>query len=432
MSDPQRHLRPTGQNGDKSKHLHGALTHKRVNGAPSPETLNGGTSNDAQSVSGLKGIAGAVAHATAPAWLQLSVMIGLIFGGCCSNVFALEYIVKEDPDSGLLITLSQFLLTALANWPQQFSRHRPPFYLKPNAVPIGRWIINIILFFAVNVLNNYAFGYKISVPVHIILRSGGSVTTMLVGWLWGKRYSRMQVISVALLTIGVVVAAMSDAKTKVYCTTPVHQYLLLSHAIYEQGKASTTSTSNTSSFLTGLSILFLAQVLSAIMGLYIQSTYTIYGSHWQENLFYSHCLGLPLFLPFLPSITTQFSTLSSSPPLALPPTLNAYTSFFPTTIQKTLPVWRMPTKIGLLIANSITQYACIRGVNLLGAKSSALTVTIVLNIRKLASLMLSIWLFGNRLAPGVLVGAVIVFGSGALYAWEGQRMGSRSRGKKVV
>lgn len=82
-------------------------------------------------------------------------------------------------------------------------------------------MINIVLFFAVNVLNNYAFGYKISVPIHIILRSGGSVTTMLVGWLWGKRYSRMQVISVALLTIGVVVAAMSDAKTKVICFDPL-------------------------------------------------------------------------------------------------------------------------------------------------------------------------------------------------------------------
>jgi len=64
-------------------------------------------------------------------------------------------------------------------------------------------------------LNNFAFGYNISVPVHIILRSGGSVTTMLVGWIWGKRYTRMQVFSVAILTTGVIVAAISDAKAKV-------------------------------------------------------------------------------------------------------------------------------------------------------------------------------------------------------------------------
>jgi len=64
-----------------------------------------------------------------------------------------------------------------------------------------------------------------------------------------------------------------------------------------------------------------------------------------------------------------------------------------------------------------------------------LTVTIVLNIRKLVSLFLSIWLFGNRLAPGVLAGAAVVFGSGLLYAYEGQMRGGRERGrerKKVV
>ena len=71
------------------------------------------------------------------------------------------------------------------------------------------------LFFTVNMMNNFAFGYNISVPVHIILRSGGSVTTMLVGFIWGKRYGQRQIIGVVLLTIGVIVAAMADARAKV-------------------------------------------------------------------------------------------------------------------------------------------------------------------------------------------------------------------------
>lgn len=90
------------------------------------------------------------------------------------------------------------------------------------------------MFFAVNMLNNFAFGYNISVPVHIILRSGGSVMTMLVGYVWGKRYTSMQsesvlvmisnfvgcvecvsVLSVAMLTAGIGVAAMADAQAKV-------------------------------------------------------------------------------------------------------------------------------------------------------------------------------------------------------------------------
>ncbi|WP_423776865.1 hypothetical protein [Bacillus velezensis] len=66
-----------------------------------------------------------------------------------------------------------------------------------------------------NVMNNHAFGYNISVPMHIILRSGGSITTLAAGYLWGKRFSRIQIIAVILLTIGVVTAAMFDAQSKV-------------------------------------------------------------------------------------------------------------------------------------------------------------------------------------------------------------------------
>ena len=81
--------------------------------------------------------------------------------------------------------------------------------------------------------------------------------------------------------------------------------------------------------------------------------------------------------------------------------------------------------------NVLTQYACIRGVNLLAATSSALTVVIVLNIRKLASLLLSIWLFGNDLPVGTLVGALVVFSAGGLYSLGGdiskKQPGARSR-----
>lgn len=71
-----------------------------------------------------------------------------------------------------------------------------------------------MLFFSINVLNNHAFGYDISVPVHIILRSGGSVTTIAAGYMVGKRYSKIQIIAVFLLTIGVILAAYSDSRSK--------------------------------------------------------------------------------------------------------------------------------------------------------------------------------------------------------------------------
>jgi UDP-xylose/UDP-N-acetylglucosamine transporter B4 len=115
--------------------------------------------------------------------------------------------------TGLLITLSQFIFTALA---ASFSQITPTLALKTPAVPMRKWGYIALMFFGVNMLNNWAFAFNISVPVHIILRSFGSVTTMLAGALQGKRFSLLQVGSVVLLTLGVLVSAFADADSKVH------------------------------------------------------------------------------------------------------------------------------------------------------------------------------------------------------------------------
>ncbi|KKA30536.1 hypothetical protein TD95_003369 [Thielaviopsis punctulata] len=329
------------------------------------------------------------------AWVPVVVMLSLIFGGCCSNVYALESIIKAEPASGTLLTFVQFLFVAVTGYIAQFDCSRPPFFLTPNKVPISRWLVNIVLFFSINIMNNHAFSYNISVPVHIILRSGGSITTIAAGFLWGKRYSRIQVTAVMFLTVGVITAAYSDAQSK--------------------GKAD--GKSGSSDFSMGLVILFVAQVLSAIMGIYTEETYKKYGPQWRENLFYSHILSLPLFLPLMPSLIDQFTRLANSPPMTL-----SVPAMLASKLDGAFPLATasvtVPSHLVHLVLNVLTQYACIRGVNLLAAASTALTVTIVLNIRKLVSLLLSIVLFGNRLAMGTLVGAVVVFGSGALYSLD--------------
>lgn len=158
------------------------------------------------------------------------------------------------------------------------------------------------------------------------------------------------------------------------------------------------------------------------MGLYTEETYKQYGPQWKENLFYSHLLSLPLFLPFTKSLTRQFLRLVDSPPLILRfPIDQASLMALPETWQKAAAGIQVPSQVTYLALNVLTQYACIRGVNLLAAATSALTVTIVLNIRKLVSLLLSIWLFGNRLATGTLVGAVVVFSAGALYSLDSKQ-----------
>ena len=248
---------------------------------------------------------------------------------------------------------------------------------------------------------------------------------MVIGYLFNnRRYSGGQILAVALLTAGVVTAALADAQAK-------------GQAV---GLGSGTDTTMTTT-VTGFTILALAMVLSAFQGIYADRLYATYGrDHWKEALFYSHTLSLPLFLTSYPQLLSQWRAVSSTPSLlsGMPdPSVTSLSSLsFGSLSNKALCALTMlqenalvqsllaqlPVQVAYLAMNALTQYLCIRGVHLLSAKSSSLTVTVVLNIRKLVSLLLSIYLFGNHLASGVLAGAVLVFVGGGLYGFEGARL----------
>ncbi|KAK9472523.1 UAA transporter [Dipodascopsis tothii] len=309
---------------------------------------------------------------------QLLAVAGLIFGGCCSNVFTLEAIVQSNPQAGNLITFVQFVVVAAEGYVHHFDRRRPPTFLEPAHVPFMRWVGIVALFFAVSVLNNYVWQFHISVPVHIIFRSGGTVVTMAVGHLAGRRYSARQVASVVLLTAGVVTATLGSSSG---------------------GGGGGGGTQR--EFALGIALLLLAQVLSAVMSLATELTYRQYGNHWRENLFYTHFLSLPFFAPAWPSIARELRALGASGPLVVAGT--------------TLPVAR---DYVLLALNGLTQYVCVRGVNKLAGSATAVTVTIVLNVRKCVSLLLSVYVFGNTLSAGTCAGAALVFAGAGWYSLE--------------
>ena len=208
-----------------------------------------------------------------------------------------------------------------------------------------------------------------------------------------------------------------------------------------QGKTrSTSSTRLDSEFITGLMVLAVAQLLSAVMGIYTELTYSKFGRHWHENLFYQHFLSIPMFYPFFPSLLEQLKKLVYSEPIQLSPLLYQFLHMKSTSTSGSgdvllPPMALTPSVLGValpkhvfnLALNAGTQFACIRGVNALSARTSALGVSIALNVRKLVSLCLSLWLFGNKLPPGVLLGAVIVFGSTSIWALEGQRIAKKNK-----
>lgn len=175
-----------------------------------------------------------------------------------------------------------------------------------------------------------------------------------------------------------------------------------------------------------MTILFAAQVISAWMGVFTESTYAEYGRAWQENLFYSHLLGLVFSIALFPSLVKQFQRLWHGPPANqllsyLPPdsVITKYAEQAVSTVGAS--TWTPSTAMVLLLANAVTQVACIGGVNRLSAQTTAVGVTIVLNVRKLVSFLLSCVIFGNPISGLMALGSTMVFVSGAVYGWDSSR-----------
>lgn len=181
---------------------------------------------------------------------------------------------------------------------------------------------------------------------------------------------------------------------------------------------SVKSKASSSQFVYGLLILLAAQLMAAYMGAFMEDTYSTYKASWTENMFYSHLLGLPFFLPFGKQLRSQYSSLAATEQLQLcqPHASKMGSASLPATACAAIE--SLPRGLAFLLMNAATQLVCIAGVNMLSAKSSAVTVTIVLNIRKLVSFIASTLVFGHTLSTKMMLGSALVFSSGALYGWE--------------
>lgn len=94
-----------------------------INAAPSLEKAEMFGIDDTRPVfSRAMALAGRVFIETIPQWLAVGAMLSLIFGGCCSNVFALESIIKVERDSGTLKSCCLGLVRGAECWKDQ--RHR--------------------------------------------------------------------------------------------------------------------------------------------------------------------------------------------------------------------------------------------------------------------------------------------------------------------
>lgn len=315
--------------------------------------------------------------------------IAFIFGGCCSNVLTLEGIIGPDTSSvGSILTFCQFAFAALEGIWNSLDLSSPIPRLKPRKIPLKVYLISVLLYYTGSVTNNSVFQYGINVPLHIVFRCSGTVITMLICWLFnGKQYTRLQVLSAALLTIGAIITSLFREQE-------------FSLDIWRSSTRKNLSSDLNARFLTGLLLLVVSSLASSTLSVYNEWTYQKYGKHWKESLFYTHALALPVFLLNYKQLKEEFCALRNS-------RKNAELVLFDYSINM--------NKGQLLMANILTQQICIKGVNLLACHTSALTLSVVLLARKFVSLLLSFYLFGGVLSTTCYVGITTVFAGAMLY-----------------
>ncbi|KAF9906509.1 golgi uridine diphosphate-N- acetylglucosamine transporter [Linnemannia zychae] len=358
-------------------------------------------------------------------WILIATMI---FGGCCSNVFALEILVNDAPKSGQMITFAQFIcvsaygLVMHLKWPlvqdlwtpkptsstsnqegaqesQGLWRYIP--HLKKRKIPLTRWLAIVVMFFAVSVLNNQSLAYKISVPLHIIFRSGGLMVGMVLGMiLMKKRYSKSQIFAVTIVTIGVIYAT-----TSAKASSP-----------QKSSKSQQSPTGNSSDYAIGVFMLTIALIISSLMGLLQESTYQQYGAEWREGLFYSHFLALPMFLLFYSDIMEQFRIFNRSTPIPVLQLVRQVGPYLPSSVAYALSSITIPRLWIFLAVNTLTQFMCISGVHRLTSLSSALTLNFILNLRKFSSLLISVLYFENGFGFEMAVGTTLVLLGTVMYS----------------
>ncbi|XP_069982503.1 UDP-xylose and UDP-N-acetylglucosamine transporter [Penaeus vannamei] len=300
-----------------------------------------------------------------------AIPILLVFIGCCSNVVFLELLVQDEPACGTILTFAQFLFIAIEGFVVTMDCGR-----RKNAIPVKEYLILMTMFFTVNVTNNMAFGYKISMPLHIIFRSGGLIASLVMGVLvLGRSYSLSKYLSVIMITLGTIICTFASAENLEETSDP----------------ADSTFTT----WLTGIGILTFALFMSARMGIFQEMLYVRHGKHPREALFFIHTLSLPGFLLTWRSIAEHVAKFSSSAPL---PAL-AHVPWLAS----------VPRLWLYLLGNVLTQYLCVGSVFKLGSEATSLTVTLVLTLRKFMSLVFSIIYFQNPFTINHWIGTVLVF-----------------------
>ena len=369
----------------------------------------------------------------------------LTFFGCVLNNIFLEFIVSDkvsfgDKKAGPLLTLIQYAFIALFCLPQVltfgintsthgkngkeegFQSYIPR--VKALVVPFKRYVLLAGLFALMSWLNNLAFAFRVSQPLHVVFRSANLMVTFLFGRVFfGRKYSNQQFLLIAALTVGALSNTLAEA-------------ILGDTRLKAVAESAATTNLNFATWIIGVLILIAVMCLQTLLGEMQSRTTTEFGKAGDESTFFMHLLSVPvIFLLVTASTSPPYLSLSGiqerlllwskSPPAGLEFTrmanaggagsLSSVCARLGAGILSATNLENLPVMYVLVALNVVTQYIGITGVYQLVEVCDPLTVNVLLTVRKAISVVASIVLFGNTFTVWHCVGAVIVFSSSILW-----------------
>jgi len=151
----------------------------------------------------------------------------------------------------------------------------------------------------------------------------------------------------------------------------------------------------------GIVMLTVALFLTVILGQFQENAYLHYGKVWQENMFYTHALSLPMFLIGSGDIIRHIGILINQAPVLIL-TLGGYPIY-----------WSL---FSILIINVFSQYLCLMGVYIVTSNSGTLTCNFAITIRKFVSLIISVFFFNHSFTLSQWIFSGVAFVGVYLYS----------------
>nr|CCC94289.1 conserved hypothetical protein [Trypanosoma congolense IL3000] len=309
----------------------------------------------------------------------------LVLGGCQANMFLLELIMAGSPNTMYALTFLQYVIVALFTLPLILAPGSPSGGFRVLSLRLRRrrllaWhkLLVGVSAWVMSVSANLVFNMYISIPVHATFRSLPLLMNMLVGFLFmKKRYTVSQVMCGSTITLGLVLLTVEKSRRTSGASPnsgggsqPSHEYFW---------------------WVCGIAILFFTTVLSTALSLLQEHMYDTARRRekeleagnkrsdasveealamaapapspmWAEALFFSHAVGIPLFFLQPHRLLVEFASVSP----------DDYVNF---------------------LLNAITQFMCVMGVYVVNSQTSALTLVLILTLRKLGTFTLSVIYF---------------------------------------